>query len=83
MAKRSKKQCDTQDCDCEAEVAGLCTACYSWNWYHKQKSVAENQQYKKRQRRANARIEQHMPDRKPTSSKTSGRVRQGEIRAVH
>lgn len=80
MAKKVIEQCDTPGCDDDAESCGLCSACYSWAWYHKQQGVAANQEYKKRQRRTAARIEQHMPDKRPTKSAGS-RTRQGESRA--
>lgn len=80
MAKKVRT-CDTPDCDDEAKCAGLCTACYQWNYYHKSQGVAANQLYKKRVRRAAARVERHMPERK-VSQKTNSRARQ-EQRAYH
>lgn len=80
MAKKVK-ECDTPDCEDDATCAGLCTACYQWNYYHKQQGVAANQQYKKRVKRAAARVERHMPERK-VSKTTNTRARQ-ESRAFH
>ena len=80
MAKKSK-ECDTPDCEDAATCAGLCTACYQWNYYHKQQGVAANQQYKKRVKRAASRVERHMPERKV--SKSVGRSKSAENRAYH
>lgn len=68
MPRKTDKICETPDCDDTVVASGLCSACYSWAYYHKRKSVHENQQYKKRQRRVAARIEQLMPDRKITKT---------------
>lgn len=80
MAKKVK-ECDTPDCEDDATCAGLCTACYQWNYYHKQQGVAANQQYKKRVKRAASRVERHMPERKV--SKSAGRGKSAENRAYH
>lgn len=75
MPKKSNV-CETPECDEPVVAAGLCSNCYGWAHYHKNKSVAENQAYKKRMRRAANRIERHMQDRKVT--KSTGRTRYTE-----
>lgn len=77
MAK--KDDCATPDCEDPAVCAGLCGACYNWHWRRNQAGVKADQQYRKKMKRINNRIDARAPPKRAQLAQRS-RAR-GEARA--